>query len=257
MKYVLLFLFCLAAVSGDAQEKLIATVDIRNIESAYVDRPGDLYLLQKGNNLKKISTDGTLVLEQNFPSSLLLFEPRDGARMFACFNTTHCAFFSEGTNQEITIEPQYAIEPALICSSGDHCIWILDRSDWSLKKINPVQSKVMAETLIDQEQFQGTPQFTFMREYQNFLFTIEKNAGILVFNGIGKQIKKIEAPGIEYFNFIGEELYYKKNDKLIFYDLFDATTREVPVEAVCKYILLTDARKYLVYENRVDIFENH
>ena len=144
----------------------------------------------------------------------------------------------------------------MACAAGDNQVWIMDDSDWSLKRVNPSLSKVIVEAAIDMKQFNQKAEFIFMREYQNFLFIIEKNSGILIFNSMGKQLKKIEVPEIEYLNFLGEELYFKKNDKLVFYDLFDASTREVEIDPTCKFALLTDARKYLVYENRVDIFEN-
>jgi len=250
--------FLLSSTNVISQQKKIASIEIADVHSAYVDRPGDLYVLQKNNTLKKFDIQGKLVSERAFPEFPATFDPRDGARMFVCFQSTqHCSFFSEETKQEFVIEPQYAIDPQFICSSGDHHIWILDRSDWSLKMINPAQSKVMTEAFIDQTQFTYTPEFTFIREYQNFLFMIEKNSGILIFNSLGKQVKKIGAAEIEYLNFLGEELYYKKNDKLFFYDLFDASTREIPVDPACRFALLTDARMFLIYENKIVIFENY
>jgi hypothetical protein len=257
MKNVLAFLFLVLSFHAYAQQTLIATVEISDVESAYVDRPGDLYILQKNNTIKKYDTLGALVSEYVFPESPVAFDPRDGARLFACFTSTKkCSFFSAETKNEFRIEPQYAIEPHLITSSGDHNWWILDQSDVSLKRINPVQSSVLADALIDQKQFTQTPEFVFMREYQNFLFLVEKKSGLLIFNSLGKQIKKIPAAGVEYINFLGEELYYKKKGTLFFYDLFDASTREMAVDPACRYILLTDARKYLVYGDRLEIHRN-
>jgi hypothetical protein len=252
---ILIGCLLLSSVHVISQQNKIASIEISNIHSAYVDRPGDLYLLQADNTLKKFNTHGKLESEQVLASPTT-FDPRDGSRLFIYSNSTQqFSFFTQETKQEFSVEKHYAIDPILVCSSGDNQIWVLDRSDWSLKRINPSQSKVIVEESIDQKQFTGTPEFTFIREYQNFLFMIEKNSGILIFNSLGKQIKKIRAPKIEYFNFLGEELYYKENDKLLFYDLFDASTREIAVDR-CKFALLTDARKYLIYENRVDIFEN-
>ncbi len=243
-------------ITAISQYNKIASIDITNVQSAYVDRPGDLYVLQKDNTLKKFDIHGKLVSEQTLESPTT-FDPRDGARLFMYSHPSQrFSFFSQETKQEFSVEQHYAIDPILVCSSGDNQVWVLDRSDWSLKRINPSQSKVIVEALINQKQFSKSPEFTFIREYQNFLFMIEKNSGILIFNSLGRQIKKIEATEIGYLNFLGEELYYKKNDRLLFYDLFDAFTREVPVDPACKFALLTDARKYLVYESRVDIFEN-
>jgi hypothetical protein len=43
---------------------------------------------------------------------------------------------------------------------------------------------------------------------------------------------------------------------LIFYDLFDGTAHEDVIDKKSLYTLLTDARKYVVYEDRIDVFVN-
>ncbi len=255
-KQITLIIFLLLSTLVISQHNRITTIEITNVQSAYVDRPGDLYVLQKDNTLKKFDIQGTLVREQilNSPTS---FDPRDGARLFYYSQASQqFSFFSEETKQDFSIEQHYAIEPVLVCASGDHQVWILDAADWSLKRVNPSQSKVLSEALIDQSQFTKAPQFSFMREYQNFLFVLERESGILIFNSLGTQIKHIDVPEIEYINFLGEELYYKKNNRLIFYNLFDASVREIPLDPACKYTLLTDARMFLIFENRIDIFKN-
>ncbi|MFN8335902.1 MAG: hypothetical protein U0U09_12315 [Cyclobacteriaceae bacterium] len=238
-------------------QKRITVVDIRDVASAYVDRPGDLYILHTDNKVSKFDTLGMPVADMGFERKPTIFDPRDGARMFIYFaDVKQGSFFSVGTSQGFFIYDYFAMEPMLATSAGDNQVWIIDKGDWSLKKLDPKASKIVAEATIDKAQFQTDPDFTAVREYQNFLFVLDKNAGILIFNGIGKQIKKIEGKDIPYFNFLGEELYYKKNDKLIFYDLFDGTTREESIDSKCLYTLLTDARKYVVYADRIEVFGN-
>lgn len=252
---LLIFLLSLSTLAL-SQQKKITSIEISNVESAYVDRPGDLYVLLKDKTLKKFDTLGMPVSEQVLDAPTT-YDPRDGSRQFIYSQQSQrFAFFSPETKLEYLIEQQYAIDPVLACASGDNQVWILDRSDWSLKRVNPSQQKVIAEASIDQKQFTKTPEFMFIREYQNFLFLIERNSGILIFNSLGKQIKKLSASKIEYLNFLGEELYYKVNDKLLFYDLFDSSTREVSTDPACKFVLLTDVRKYIVYQNRIEIFKN-
>jgi hypothetical protein len=237
-------LILLLTNAGLAQQKTIS-LNAKDIEFAYVDRPGDLYLLKKNNVLTKIDRHGKVLHEQTFPEPLSLFEPRDGARMFAYHNQSQqCYFFSSETRQQFSIEQQYAIAPLLACSAGDYQIWILDGEDFSLKKVNPVLSKVLTEVSINTKQFSATPQIKSMREYQGFLFIHEKNTGIIIFNSIGIQIKKIPGQEIEYFNFLGEELYYKIKNKLYFLDLFDSTTREELLNSDIKIALITDETRY-------------
>jgi len=236
-----------------AQQKTIS-INASDIAFASVDRPGDLYLLKKNNVLMKIDQQGNVLSEQSFTEPLSLFEPRDGARMFAYHNQSQrCYFFSAETKQEYKIEQEYAINPTLVCSSGDYHIWILDGEDFSLKRVNPAQSKVLVDIPVNRTQFTSTPEIISMREYQGFLFMHEKNTGIIIFNSIGMQIKKIPGANIEYFNFIGEELYYKINDKHIFLDLFDSTTREENLMPGCKIQLITDATHYTQFADKLEI----
>lgn len=238
-------------------QKRITAIDIKDVTNAYVDRPGDLYILHTDNTVSKFDTLGMSVTSPKFEKTPTVFEPRDGARMFTySTDNKQAAFFSSATKQTFIIQDHYALEPILATSAGDNGIWVVDKADWSIKRIDLKTSKVVAEALINRTQFEGEPKIIAIREYQNFFFVLEKNTGILIFNGLGKQIKKIEAPKISYFNFLGEELYYVKDDKLIFYDLFDGSTREDKVDPKANFTLLTDARKYVVYSDRIDVWEN-
>lgn len=245
----------LSIVTSTFCQTKIATIKISNIRATYIDRPGDLYVVQEDDSLTKFDIHGNVIMKHAEKASV--YDPRDGSRSFLYLKSSQqFGFFTPEFGILHPIKEHYAIDPVLACASGDNQAWILDRSDWSLKRVDPNQSRVIADALIDQKQFAGAPEFIFMREYQNFLFLIEKNKGIIVFNSLGLQIKKIVESGITSVNFLGEELYYKKGDKLIFYDLFDASTREMPVDAGCKFVLLSDIRKYIIYEDRIEIFEN-
>jgi hypothetical protein len=234
----------------------IASIKVSFIKSAYIDRPGDLYIIDEHDSLAKFSIDGQFLAK--YSMAVTIFDPRDGARWFVYEETPkkRFGFFSEDLGMLYPVREHYAIEPTMVCASGENQAWILDRADWSLKRVDPAQSRVVADALIDQKQFNQPPEFIFMREYQHFLFLIEKKNGIIIFNSLGHQIKKIVDSDIKTVNFLGEELYYKKGDKLIFYDFFDGTTREMPVDPACKFALLTDVRKYLVYPDKIEIFEN-
>ena len=252
-----LFLLLIATPLLSTAQKKIATIDIKDVASAYVDRPGDLYILHTDNRVSKFDTLGMPVADMGFEKTPTLFEPRDGARMFIYFaDVKQGAFFSPETSKGFFIYDYFAMEPILATSSGDNQVWIVDKGDWSVKKFDPKAGKIISESLIERNQFEGDLKITAAREYQNFLFLLEKNTGILVFNSLGKQIKKIGSKEIQYFNFLGEELYYAKDGKLFFYDLFDGKPREEAADPKALYTLLTDARKYIVYSDRVDIFEN-
>lgn len=257
MRYLITAALCILAFTATAQQKKIASVSIQKPVTAYVDRPGDLYVRISPTKILKFDTLGKPAGEFLFEQNATVFDPRDGARMFVYLaDAKKASFFSSETKKEIAIEAHYAIEPVLVTSAGDHQLWIVDKSDWSIKRIDPRTASVVAEMLIEQTQFKHSPDFTAIREYQGFLFLIEKETGILIFNSLGRQVKKITLPGVEYLNFIGEELYYKKGDTIFFYDLFDGSTREQKTNASAQFVLLTDIRQYVVYKDQIVVFKN-
>src|SRR6476620_4962274 len=74
-------------------------------------------------------------------------------------------------------------------------------------------------------------------------------------NSLGRLIRKVQAVGLNNFNFLGEELYYVENAKIKFLDLFTAESRELPLPEPAQFVLLTDERMILTTSNRVEIFE--
>src|SRR5690349_9026195 len=64
----------------------IKTVEVSDtIAYAYVDRPGDLYIVTLAGQLQHFDKDGRLSMFYRKGPSLSLFDPRDGARLFAYY----------------------------------------------------------------------------------------------------------------------------------------------------------------------------
>jgi hypothetical protein len=257
MKILSFLLLLLLAFPGMAQKKL-RTVEVSDtIAHAFIDRGGDLYLITRHGQLQKYDRDGHLSVLLKTHVQPTLFDPRDGARLFAYYrNSQHYEYLSPSfeVTKAYSIDSSFVIQPWLICPSGDHKLWVLDAADHSLKKINPRDSEVEIEVSIDSTLIKDARIFETMREYQGFVFLYDPLKGILVFNGMGKHIRTIEAKGIRSFNFLGEELYFVQNGALKFFDLFSAEFRETPQELKGGDILLTDIRLFHIYDRKVDIY---
>jgi hypothetical protein len=254
-----LFVFCALICTDLAAQKKIKTLEVSDtIVHAYIDRPGDLYLLTKEGQIQKFDLDGHLTILYKTHQMPTLFDPRDGARLFFYFrDTQHYEYRSPSFDvvKAYRIDSSFVIQPWMITSSGDHKLWVLDAADHSLKKINPLESEVEVEVTIDSTVIKDATIFDNMREYQGFVFLHDHAKGIHVFSGMGKHIKTIEVSGVESFNFLGEELYYLKNNKIIFFDLFSAETREVPLAGKARQVLMSDQRLFLIGFRSVEIFE--
>lgn len=259
MKNSILLFFVSIAFLSSAQQKKIKTVEVSDtILFATIDRPGDLYVVMKDGQIQKFDKDGKLIILYRHKTVPTLFDPRDGARLFAYYRENQEYDYlnpSFDITSSFRIDSAFAIEPWLIAPSVDHKLWVLDAADHSLKKINPRESEVEVEVIIDAAIIQQASDFTLLREYQGFVFLLHPGKGIYIFNSLGKHIKTIEGKGIRNFSFLGEELYYLKNGNIRFFDLFSAETRQMPVEGHIDFALFTDERLVLIRYKSIEIFE--
>lgn len=255
-----LFLFALALATGATHAQVkIKTVDVSDtIVYATVDRPGDLYVITKRGQVQRFTPEGTvgIVFKLN-QHELTQFDPRDGARLFAYFRKErHYTFYSPSFDPTVSyhLDSSFVIEPWLVTISGDHDLWVLDAADGSLKKVIQKTETVDVDVKIPAELYNKDPKaFTFIREYQGFVFLLQPHKGIQVFNGMGKWLRTI-ATSAKSFNFLGEELYFIEKDKLKFFNLFTTETHEEALPEAGQFALLTDQRTYIIRYKTIDFF---
>jgi hypothetical protein len=245
-------------VLGQSPLKKIKEFKAAEVVQVSVDRLGSFFLVLKNSSIKKYDLDGKIIATLK-RKNITLIEPWYHPVIFTYDKkkqayTTCGRHFENGSTT--SVDPAWAIEPSLICPSNDNKLWLFDQADASIKKVNPFTSEVLTEFSIDTTKFKNKPEFTYLREYQNMIFLLDKNSGILLFNNIGKQINKIEKVGILNFNFFGEELYYLDNDSIKLFDLYTEEIREIKVEGENKFALVTDERIVLINNrNRVLLFD--
>jgi hypothetical protein len=237
-------------------QKPIKSISVNEkIVFATVDRPGDLYLLLNNGHIQKFDVEGNLAGAYKGAMHPTLFDARDGSRLFAYFrNGQEYAYLSPSfeLTARHSLDPSWAINPWLVCASGDHNIWILDAADKTIKRINTTTSGIEVEIVLADVSDESP--LTYMREYQGFLFLLDANNGIRIFSSMGKPLKMVGPAGLKAFNFFGEELYYLLNGKLMLFNLFTAQTRTIPVPKKEGFMLMTDTRLFSADGMKADIF---
>jgi hypothetical protein len=236
--------------------KKLKEFSAKEIEQVSVDRLGDLFLVAQNGSIKKYDANGKVLAALKKGQVPTLIEPWYHPRIFA-YNREqqHYVFYDHNLEfpQVSKIDPAVAVTPFLVCPTNDNKLLVLDQADWSIKKINPNTNKVLSEFNVDTVGLQN-PSFTYLREYQNLIFLLDKNSGILVFSNLGKKINHINCK-IENFGFYGEELFYLADDNVRFFDLYSEKTRDVKAEPG-KFVIVTDERIFLVKgDGHVVIFE--
>lgn len=237
-----------------AQTKIRSVALTLDAASAAVDRPGDIYITAKDGTIQHFDTDGQLKATLTTPIPDL-FDPRDGSRLFAFYRKARRYDFlnpSFEVTKSVHMDSSMVVDPLLVCPSGDYNLWAIDAADKTLKKIDPSTSAIAVEVIL--KEFPDLSSIKFIREYQGFLFIHDAKSGIIVFSGMGRQLKKLGDDNISYFNFIGEELYYKQGNQLQLFNLFTTETRSLPVTQSAQIALITDERLYLLNGRTMEIF---
>ncbi len=259
MKKIIWLTLLLTPGSILAQTKKIKTLEVSDtITFATVDRAGDLYFVLRDGQIQKFDRDGKLIVLYRHKGIPSLFDAGDGTSSMVYYRENQEYDYlspSFEINASYRIDSAFAIEPWLITPSRDHKLWLLDKADNSLKKINVKESVVEIEVIIREENIAHVQQIKLLREYQNFVFMLDPHKGIFVYNTMGKPIKVVNAKGIKSFNFLGEELYYVKDGNINFLDLFTADTRTIPLQAKVDFALFSEGRLILVKDKVIDFFE--
>lgn len=222
-----------------------------------VDRLGNFFLVTDKGKIKKYDATGKLVASVSKTTPTLL-EPwyHPSIFVYSRKNQTYSVF---GRNfedrKDYTIEPAFAIEPTLVCPTHDNKLWILDKADWSLKKVNPLTSEVIQEFTLDTSLLKTTPDFIYLREYLNLIFLVDKNSGFLILNHLGKVIETIAIENPKQVYFYGDEFYYLENNTLKFLNLLTEERHEVKLPDETSQSVMTDELIITLNDrNRVSLY---
>ena len=255
---IVTFLFLAhASLAQPILYKKIKEIKIQsNIELVSVDRVGGFYTVSDCG-IEQFSPEGKQQNKYN-PKGCTntdLLEAWPLMRIYA-YQKDKQQFIVFDHNLEIVdflkIDPSFAVEPKLAAPSSDlKSYWILD-TDNSIKKIDLNSKSVSLET-DTLTNLRG--KFVHMREYQSLLFLLDEQSGIYAINKLGNVVSRIDAPGVKYFSFAGEDLYYLKGNQLHFYDIFTKATYSIEVPIDIKFAVATDERLIFFREGLADIFQ--
>jgi hypothetical protein len=225
------------------------------IENVAVDRLGNFFLVLSNGNIRKYDPDGKVLAELKNGKDPTLIEPWFHPKIFLYDQSNQlCTTFDRNFKnpERQTIDPFVAIQPLLACPTNDNKLLVLDRADFSIKRVNPGSHEVIREFYIDSTKTRLN--FVYIKEYQNLIFLLDRNSGILIYSNVGKKVNQLKTDA-NNFGFFGEELYFLRKDKIVFFDLYTEKTRELDV-GEGEFILVTDERILLAKDNgRVTIFE--
>jgi len=226
---------------------------------AGIDRPGDLFVVLANGDVQKFDKTGKKIGSHQFNAPPTLLDPLDGVQSFFYQRkdqTYGTMSYDFKTVERKKVEPAFAVSPWLVCPALRE-LWILDSGDFSIKKTALNSTAISLENALQHLPEKKITDFISLREYQNYVFLLDKTAGVHVFNPLGKYIRTLGDKNMSYFNFLGEELYYIVAGDIIFIDLYTGERRELPLLTGTKFqfVLLNEDRMYRIAGRAITISE--
>jgi len=222
---------------------------------AGVDRPGDLFVLLANGEVQKYEKTGKRVGTYRFQQLPSLIDPLDGVRSF--FYQRHQQQYGWLSYDFTTVDakkldPAFAISPWLVCPAL-HELWILDSADFTIKKTRMNSMAISLEETLKHLPEKKIADYLAIREYQNYVFLLDRSAGVHVFNSLGRFVRTLGTKGMEYFNFLGEEMYYVSGKDLVMIDLYTLDQRTLALPAPYRFALLNENRVYGILGKEIHI----
>jgi len=255
---VLLSSFCL-----EAQELTkIKSIELKAPpQSISIDRQGNFYVATRRGEIDKYNIDGELRYQfsPQKRGNATLVEAWQGPRVFLYYKdfqefTILDRFLSN--SQQYALPEEFSSFSSLSTISGDGNLWLIDSQNLSLKKIDSPSNQVIIDNPFNFNFNSDTYSFSHIREYQNQLFISDPNQGLMVFDLFGNFSELIKVPGIEYFNFVDDELIYLHNQKAVLINIYNKQKREISLpDPSYNYILMENNFLICFADSKVDLFQ--
>lgn len=226
-----------------------------NIVWAGVDRAGDMFVVLDNGGVEKFDKTGKKIGAHKFKAPPTLVDPLDGVQSFYYNRQTRQygnMSYDFTSVSQFTIDPAFAISPWLVCPALRE-LWILDSADFSIRKTAQSSTFISLERVLQHLPDKRITDFIHLREYQNYVFVLDKSSGVHMINPLGRFVRTLGEKGMTYFNFLGEELYYLSGNELVLVDLYTQETRRMPLPVEGKFALITDEVFYVASGSKIVI----
>lgn len=198
-----------------------------------IDASGSIFLSFEGGTITKFSDtlDSLLTFSPAKLGNTKLLESGNGLVIFAFYE-----FF-----QEYVLTDRFLARPTrtilsnssidyidLASQSLDNNLWIIENSSYRLIKYNVVLNRIEFETALNTVVDFSNHDFTFIKEYQNQVFLVDKNSGIYIFDNLGNFSRSIAAK-TEKCLFNKNKIIYLDNNQVVSIDLYTNIEERNPI----------------------------
>jgi len=209
------FLLLFTNILSAQTDSLLTTIPI-NGKYISTDQLGHAYVITNDNDVVKYKIDGQEVFRfsDNTFGNLEFIDASNPMQLLLYYSDF---LLVRTLDRTMNVTGQYDLNrlnflmPPAVCASNDNNIWVFDSDNQQLLKVNR-DAKILFKSndlRLLRKQFM---QIQKMQNQDDKLYLLDKEKGILVFNLFGRYLETIDIKGIEDFQVIKDQLFYKKED---------------------------------------------
>lgn len=259
---VLIILFSIFSYLLQAQTfTLTKSLEIDQVTEVSKDRKGNIYYATFDGDIIRLSD--SLSNEEIFsppnPNATQILDAWQGLRIFT-FNRDLQQYRLINRNLSLHEDYTFPIDQIgfveLATSSYDNNVWLIDQTDFSLKKFrihnNEIQSNTPLNLLLNPDDYE----ILHCREYQNRVFISSKNVGILIFDNFGNYIRTFNYQGIAHFGFWDDKIYFLKDQQLYQINLYNDQIGiiQLPSEKRWEFVLMNEHSLFLFSDHSISLY---
>lgn len=260
--FLLLLLRCVSVFGQEYSVFLQKEVAIGEPEKVSNDLYNHIYIADKQGNLTQYNAQGDSLLRYSpdQPANLHLLEAWKGLKILLFYRdlqkyTWLNRFLVE--TQSKFLPNEHIGFARLLTYAADGSLWIFDDQDFALKKYQPEQNEILISTPCDLLFSPKNYELSFLREYQNQVFLVDKNSGIFVFDNFGNFKKKWYIREVNFITFLADYAIYLQKNVLYLQHLYkkDLLKIDLPIEYHYKdFFLITATHIYLFTKSSMLIY---
>lgn len=252
------------------QWQFLEEIPLPNYEQISINPKGQIHLTQENGILTQLDKKG---------NTLFIFSPERTGKITTLFSNNPLQIFlfyaewqefiilnrllnpiEEGSFEDLSLNSNLDLGfIQFACPSVDNQLWLVDNSDFSLKKYDIIHHALEMQTALDLLLEDDFYALKSLQIYQNKIYLHSQN-GILVFDTYGNYQKTIPIQIMKSLRFYGDDLYYfdKKTQKIIFHNLYNHKIRTFSLPTNLKNdfleIIYFDTKTYFFFQNNFKVF---
>jgi hypothetical protein len=228
-----------------------------------IDNLGNVYIIDKDNLLKKYDSKGdSLAVFNNFKRygklySIDVTNPLKPLLFYKDFGTVVVLDRFLSVRDIIDIRNKGIFQPAAVAQAFDNGIWIYDSQEARLKRMNEAGTLIFSSVDFRQA-MESAPVPLMIADQNRLVYLYDPERGMYVFDYFGTLKNKVSILGWQDFQVIGADVYGRKENKFLRYELNSLSITEQPLTrelAAAGKIRVASRVLYALINGRIAVYK--